>query len=59
MNTGFRLWPEQASAYAHDLDPLTLFLLAVSTVITLVVFVSVPAPPARRAARAGPRAALV
>jgi cytochrome c oxidase subunit 2 len=41
MNTGFRLWPEQASAYAHDLDPLTIFLLAVSTVITLTVFVAV------------------
>jgi cytochrome c oxidase subunit 2 len=41
MNTGFRLWPEQASTYAHELDPLTIFLLAVSTVITLVVFVLV------------------
>ena len=41
MNTSFRLWPEQASTFAHDLDPLTIFLLIVSTVITLVVFVAV------------------
>ena len=38
MNTGFRLWPEQASTYAEQLDPLMIFLIAVSTVITLVVF---------------------
>ena len=41
MNTGFRLWPEQASTYSHSLDPLTIFLLAVSTVITLIVFLAV------------------
>lgn len=41
MNTGFRLWPEQASTFAEQLDPLTIFLLIVSTVITLVVMVAV------------------
>ena len=41
MNTGFRLWPEQASTFASQLDPLTIFLLAVSTIITLIVFVAV------------------
>jgi cytochrome c oxidase subunit 2 len=41
MNTGFRLWPEQASTFAQQVDPLMIFLIAVSTVITLVVFVAV------------------
>ena len=41
MNTGFRLWPEQASTFAQQLDPLTIFLLVVSTIITLVVLIAV------------------
>lgn len=41
MNKGFRLWPEQASTFSQQLDVLTAFLLVVSTVMTLVVFVAV------------------
>jgi cytochrome c oxidase subunit 2 len=38
MNTEFQLWPEQASTYAQALDPLMIFMLVFSSVITLVVF---------------------
>ena len=41
MNQGFRLWPEQASTFAEQVDWLMIFLTAVSTVITLVVFLLV------------------
>ena len=41
MNTGFRLWPEQASTYAEAMDPLMIFMIVFSSVITLIVFVSV------------------
>ena len=41
MNTDFQLWPEQASTYAQAMDPLMIFMLVFSTVITLIVFVSV------------------
>ena len=36
MNTEFQLWPEQASTYAAAMDPLMIFMLAFSTVITSV-----------------------
>jgi cytochrome c oxidase subunit 2 len=41
MNTGFQLWPEQASSYAQQLDPLFIFMCVISVLITLVVFCSV------------------
>ena len=41
MDNRFRLLPEQASTYAQKLDPLLLFLVSVSAVITLVVFLAV------------------
>jgi cytochrome c oxidase subunit 2 len=37
----FRLFPEQASTFAEKLDPLTLFLTAISVFITLTVFLLV------------------
>ena len=41
MNTGFRLWPERASTFAEQVDPLSIFLTAVSTLITVIVFFTV------------------
>jgi cytochrome c oxidase subunit 2 len=41
MNTSFRFWPEQASTYAEQLDPLSIFHLVFGTIITLVVFAAV------------------
>ena len=41
MNTGFRLWPEQASTFAEQVDWLMIFLTGVSVIITVVVFVAV------------------
>ena len=41
MDSRFRLFPEQASTYAQQLDPLLIFLTVTSAVITLVVFLAV------------------
>ena len=39
MDTSFRLWPQVASEQAHRVDALFLYLLAVSTFFTLLIFV--------------------
>src|SRR5688572_10755233 len=41
MDTRFRLLPQQASTYAEAVDPLIIFLTAVSAVMTLIIFVAV------------------
>lgn len=37
MNTGFQLWPEQASGMAQSVDQLILFLLLVTAFFTLLI----------------------
>jgi cytochrome c oxidase subunit 2 len=41
MNPRFRLLPEQASTFAEAVDPLLIFLTAVSAAVTLLIFVMV------------------
>lgn len=37
MNTGFQLWPDEASGMAHSVDQLFLFLLLVTAFFTLLI----------------------
>jgi cytochrome c oxidase subunit 2 len=39
MNTTFKLWPDQASTFAGKVDALYIYLLAVTAIFTVLIFV--------------------